>query len=50
MRMSLMIEVFDSRNGNPIVRVRWQWVARIIIRLNGWWDYNQEGKGWVDGR
>lgn len=47
MRTSIMIEVFDPKNGKPVVRVRWTFVAKLITSLFGWLDYAEENNGWV---
>lgn len=47
MRTSFMIEIFDPKNGKPIVRVRWTFVAKLITSLFGWLDYAEENHGWV---
>ena len=47
MRTSIMVEVFDPKNGKPIIRVRWTFVARLIVKLFGWLDYAEENNGWV---
>jgi hypothetical protein len=50
MRFSGMIEIFDPKTGNPIIRLKWEWVAKLITRWFVGLDYNEEGKGWTDGR
>ena len=47
-----MWEVFDCRDGAPILRVPFQWMARAASGIarklshSGWYDYAVEGDGW----
>lgn len=40
----MMWEVFDPRDGQPIYRVPFKWLAKLLARGNR--DYAREGEGW----
>ena len=39
-------ELFDPRNGVPILTVPWEWLARLLTRRRGR-DYARPGHGWM---
>ena len=39
-------EVFDAQNGTVVHVVRWEWLAKLLCRRNGWRDYARTGAGW----
>jgi hypothetical protein len=41
-----MWEVFNPKDGNPLVTTHFKWVARCVAWfING--DYNTKGDGWA---
>ena len=44
--MTAKWEVFDPKNGEPVLRVRWAWLACVIAWITGD-DYAREGDGWI---
>jgi hypothetical protein len=40
-----MWEVFDPRNGKPIYRVPFKWLAKLLAHGNR--DYARQGDGWL---
>jgi len=42
---AMIWEVFDPRNGKPIYRVPFKWIAMLLTRGN--LDYAKEGDGWL---
>ncbi len=45
--MKPTFDVFDPRDGIPILTTRYEWVARLVSYLIGV-DYGESGQGWVD--
>jgi hypothetical protein len=46
-RACLMYEVFDPRDGAPLYRVRWRWMAKLLTRFMKGTDYNRINEGWL---
>ena len=39
-------DIFDPRDGVPVLTVRWRWMARLITRNRPSMDYARIGEGW----
>ena len=40
-------EIFNPYNGTKVFGVPFKWIARLITRQNGNWDYAIKGDGWI---
>lgn len=40
-------DVFDPRDGVPMLTVRWRWMARLITWRSRCADYAPTGEGWL---
>lgn len=45
-QLKIMIEIFDPKCGKPVLRVKFEFMARFITWLFPRFDFNKEGEGW----
>jgi hypothetical protein len=43
----MMWEVFNPKDGHPVVITRFKWAAKFVAWVKGL-DYDEQGKGWND--